>query len=138
MASTVARVKLRTSIKARAGKGIESAGGHGMSENKNEAGTCNTSTPVIEGDELAALTGQLGSGWSVVSGHHLQKEFGFPDFKSALAFTNRVGETAEALGHHPEIALSWGRVKIEIFTHAVNGLTRSDFVLATAIQKLQD
>ncbi|MEO8218871.1 MAG: 4a-hydroxytetrahydrobiopterin dehydratase [Acidobacteriota bacterium] len=89
----------------------------------------------MKGDEIDALTRELDGGWAVISEHHLEKEFRFPDFKSALAFTNAVGEVAEKKGHHPDIHLSWGRVKLEIFTHAVGGLTRSDFVLAAGIDQ---
>jgi len=65
--------------------------------------------------------------------HHLWKEFPFPDFKEALAFTNRVGAIAEQEGHHPDIHLAWGKVRVEIWTHKIDGLTRSDFVLAAKI-----
>ena len=78
----------------------------------------------------------LGGGWQVVDGHHLQKVFPFPDFVTALDFTNRVGELAEQEGHHPDICLSWGRVEVEIFTHKIDGLTESDFVLAARIDRL--
>jgi 4a-hydroxytetrahydrobiopterin dehydratase len=62
--------------------------------------------------------------------------FSFADFVAALAFTNRVGELAEAEGHHPDIRLSWGRVEIEIFTHKIDGLTESDFILAARVDRL--
>ena len=66
----------------------------------------------------------------MVSGHHLQKDYGFPDFRSALAFTNQVGELAESEGHHPDILLAWGRVALTIWTHKIDGLSESDFILA--------
>ena len=66
----------------------------------------------------------------------LEKEFRFDDFRSALGFTNRVGELAEEQGHHPDIHLSWGRVRIEIWTHKIDGLTESDFVLAAKVDEL--
>ena len=68
--------------------------------------------------------------------HHLDKTFRFPDFVSALRFTNRVGDLAEEQNHHPEIHLGWGRVRIEIWTHKIDGLTESDFVLAARIDVL--
>ena len=73
---------------------------------------------------------QLGGDWSIVDGHHLTKRYEFSDFVSALAFTNQVGEVAEANGHHPDIQLGWGRVVLDIWTHKIDGLTESDFVLA--------
>jgi 4a-hydroxytetrahydrobiopterin dehydratase len=71
-----------------------------------------------------------------VAEHHLRKAFSFPDFVTALRFTNQVGELAEAEGHHPDIRLTWGRVEIEIFTHKIDGLTESDFILAARIDRL--
>jgi 4a-hydroxytetrahydrobiopterin dehydratase len=62
--------------------------------------------------------------------------FSFPDFKAALAFVNRVGGVAEAEGHHPDILLAWGRAEITIYTHKIDGLTESDFILAAKIDVL--
>ncbi|MBN2477643.1 MAG: 4a-hydroxytetrahydrobiopterin dehydratase [Pirellulales bacterium] len=76
------------------------------------------------------MADQLGGGWRVVDEHHLEKEYRFTDFREALDFTNRLGEIAEMEGHHPEILLSWGKVRVTIFTHKIDGLTESDFILA--------
>jgi len=97
---------------------------------------CRGGVPPLAGDELRALQDQLDGGWQVVGEHHLHKVFSFGDFVTALAFTNRVGELAEAEGHHPDIRLSWGRVEIEIFTHKIDGLTESDFILAARVDRL--
>lgn len=97
---------------------------------------CRGGVPPLEGPELERLSGELGGEWSVVDGHHLSKSFEFPDFATALSFTNRVGELAEREGHHPDIHLAWGRVGIEIWTHRIDGLTESDFVLAAKIDRL--
>ena len=100
---------------------------------------CHGGVPPLVPDEVSALLGELGNGWAVSreggSEGHLVKDFTFPDFAQALAFTNRVGAIAEAQGHHPDLHLSWGRVRVEIWTHAVSGLTRSDFVLAAKIDQ---
>jgi 4a-hydroxytetrahydrobiopterin dehydratase len=88
--------------------------------------------PPLHSDEIAKLLDQLG-GWEAVNDHHLAKEFRFEDFALALAFVNRVGEIAEEQGHHPDLHLSWGLVRIEIWTHAIDGLTESDFILAAKI-----
>ncbi len=90
----------------------------------------------LKGKELASLTGELGGGWQVVAEHHLEKEYRFKDFREALAFTNKVGELAETQGHHPDIYLAWGKVKLTVWTHTINGLTESDFVLAAKADKL--
>jgi 4a-hydroxytetrahydrobiopterin dehydratase len=98
---------------------------------------CRGGVPPLEGDDLAKLSRELGEQWEVVEAHHLRREFTFPDFRQALEFTNRVGELAEKEGHHPDIHLSWGRVAIEIWTHKIDGLTESDFILAAKIDRLQ-
>ena len=71
-----------------------------------------------------------------MDGHHLVRAFKFPDFKSALAFVDKVGVVAEQQGHHPDIFLAWGKVEITTWTHAVDGLTESDFILAAKIDQL--
>lgn len=90
----------------------------------------------MKGKELESYQRQL-PGWKIVDEHHLEKTFTFPDFKRALAFTNQVGDLAEQQGHHPDIHLAWGKVTITIWTHKINGLTESDFVLAAKIDRLQ-
>ena len=96
---------------------------------------CRGGVPPLQGDALRALEDSLGGGWQVIGEHHLEKEFAFPDFATALAFTNRIGAIAEEEGHHPDIHLAWGKVRVTIWTHAVDGLTRSDFVLAAKIDR---
>lgn len=91
---------------------------------------CRGGVPPLAGDALTGLTVRLGGGWEIVDGHHLYKAFSFTDFRQALAFTNAIGTIAEDQGHHPDIALSWGRVGVTIYTHKIDGLTESDFVLA--------
>jgi 4a-hydroxytetrahydrobiopterin dehydratase len=86
-------------------------------------------TRALQGAELRRLYGQL-DGWTMVDEHHLEKEYRFPDFAQALAFVNRLGEAAEAAGHHPDIFLTWGRVKVTLWTHSAGGLSESDFTLA--------
>lgn len=82
------------------------------------------------------LVRELGGDWRVAGNHHLEKDYTFPDFVSALAFTNRVGAIAEEEGHHPDIYLAWGKVRITTWTHKIDGLTRSDFILAAKIEEL--
>jgi len=90
---------------------------------------CRGDVPPLTEAEIVPLLAQL-DGWEVEEGHHLCKTFRFPDFAQALAFVNRVGAVAEEQNHHPDLALSWGEVTVLVFTHAVDGLTESDFVLA--------
>jgi 4a-hydroxytetrahydrobiopterin dehydratase len=91
---------------------------------------CRGGIPPLAGDELQTLGQQLGNGWEVVDVHHLSKEFTFKNFTEALAFVNRVGEVAEDQSHHPDLYLAWGKVRVEIWTHKINGLTESDFIFA--------
>jgi 4a-hydroxytetrahydrobiopterin dehydratase len=86
-------------------------------------------TAALKGEDLRKLYGQL-DGWTLVNEHHLEKEYRFKDFVEALAFVNRLGEAAEAEGHHPDIFLTWGRVTVTLWTHSVGGLSEKDFTLA--------
>ena len=95
--------------------------------------TCRVEATPLESSQKEALLSQL-SGWEVIEDHHLSKQFNFPDFVSALAFVNRVSSIAEVEGHHPDLHLSWGRGIVEIWTHKINGLTESDFILAAKIE----
>jgi 4a-hydroxytetrahydrobiopterin dehydratase len=90
---------------------------------------CEGGGPALHGDELARLAREL-DGWTMVEEHHLEKEYKFPNFADALAYVNRLGEVAEREGHHPDIFLTWGRVKVTLWTHSVGGLSENDFVLA--------
>ena len=72
--------------------------------------------------------------WEVASWHELKRRFAFKDFKEALAFVNKVGVLAESEGHHPDIQFGWGYVGITTFTHAVDGLSENDFILAAKIE----
>ena len=97
---------------------------------------CKGGVPPLAGPALEELERQLGNDWKVVRGHHLEKEFTFKNFREALDFTNKVGELAEAQSHHPDIYLAWGKVKITLWTHKIDGLTESDFVMAAKIEGL--
>lgn len=91
----------------------------------------------LSGEALTTLHQRLGHGWAVVDTKRLRKEYGFADFALALAFVNRVGALAEAQNHHPDLQLRWGQAVVEIWTHTVDGLTESDFVLAAKIESLE-
>jgi 4a-hydroxytetrahydrobiopterin dehydratase len=97
---------------------------------------CKGGIPPLKGENLTPLYKQLGGDWNLIDEHHLEKEFRFKNFREALAFTNRVGELAENQKHHPDICLSWGKVDIKIWTHKIDGLTESDFILAAKVDQL--
>jgi 4a-hydroxytetrahydrobiopterin dehydratase len=96
---------------------------------------CKGGVPPLRGKELQKLQADLPK-WTVTNEHHLHREFRFPDFKQALEFVNRVGEIAENQGHHPDILLKWGKVEITLWTHKIDGLTESDFIMSAKIDRL--
>ncbi len=96
---------------------------------------CRGGVPPLRGEELASLQEEV-DGWNVIEEHHIMKTFKFPNFREALKFVNQVGDLAEEQSHHPDVFLAWGRVEITIWTHKINGLTESDFILAAKIDQL--
>jgi len=96
---------------------------------------CRGGIPPLAGERLEDFRRQIWSEWEVVDGHHLERTYRFKNFREALAFTNAVGEIAEEQGHHPEITLTWGKVTVRIWTHKIDGLTESDFVLAAKAER---
>ena len=91
---------------------------------------CRGGVPPLEPQKIQELLGQLDSGWTLNAQGHIEKTYTFDNFADALAFTNRVGNVAELEGHHPDLYLAWGKCKVEIWTHKIQGLTESDFYLA--------
>ena len=100
----------------------------GLADNK--CIPCRGGIPPLERAKAEELLRQLGTGWQLNQAGHLERLYAFKDFAEALAFVNRLAAVAEAEGHHPDISLSWGKAKVEIWTHKINGLTESDFYLA--------
>jgi 4a-hydroxytetrahydrobiopterin dehydratase len=96
---------------------------------------CRGGVPALRGEEIMKLQDQLVD-WKVVNEHHLQKSYRFKDFREAQAFVNRVGDLAEEQGHHPDICFGWGQAEITIWTHKIDGLTESDFILAAKIDEI--
>jgi len=109
-------------------------GDSGVSLTQKHCVPCKGGVPPLRGEELQKLSAQVPD-WKVIAEHHLSKTFVFPDFKTALAFVNRAGAVAEAEGHHPDLLLTWGRVDVKTYTHKIDGLTESDFILAAKIDR---
>ncbi|MCC6145198.1 MAG: 4a-hydroxytetrahydrobiopterin dehydratase [Candidatus Hydrogenedentes bacterium] len=101
----------------------------------NECVPCKGGVPPLKGKELEDLQKNLGHDWQVIEEHHLEKTYKFEDFKGALDFTNKVGAIAEEQNHHPDIYLAWGKVKVTVWTHKIDGLTKSDFVFAAKVEQ---
>ena len=91
---------------------------------------CRGGVPPLKGAQLEDLQDKLKNDWKIINEHHLEKEYSFKNFKEALNFTVKVGELAENQDHHPDIFLTWGKVKVTIWTHKIDGLTESDFIFA--------
>jgi 4a-hydroxytetrahydrobiopterin dehydratase len=96
---------------------------------------CAVGAEPIRGEEISRYLAQL-DGWEAVNEHHITKTFRFKNFAQALAYVNRVGQLAEEQGHHPDIYLAWGRVRVELWTHKVGGLSQSDFIMAAKVDLL--
>jgi 4a-hydroxytetrahydrobiopterin dehydratase len=93
---------------------------------------CTGATPTVAAAELDALCAELSSAWEV-RGDRLFRQLAFKDFAGAFSAATHVGLIAESEGHHPDLGIGWGRLDIELTTHAVKGLTRNDFILAARI-----
>jgi 4a-hydroxytetrahydrobiopterin dehydratase len=96
---------------------------------------CRGDVPALKGGDLNSLNREV-SQWQVVTEHHITRAFTFSDFRKALDFVNRVGELAEQQGHHPNILLAWGKAEVTLWTHKIDGLTESDFIMAAKIDRL--
>ena len=96
---------------------------------------CRGGVSPLRGEALIPYARELAF-WQIIDEHHIRKTFLFPDFKAALEFVNRAGAVAEEQGHHPDILLAWGKTDFTIYTHKIDGLTESDFVLAAKIDRL--
>lgn len=97
---------------------------------------CKGGVPPLGDAEQRPLLEQLDASWRVVDGHHLARTYTFNDFRGALAYVNAVGEMAKAQGHHPDLALAWGRVGVEIWTHKIDGLHEADFIFAAKCDRI--
>jgi len=96
---------------------------------------CKGGVPPLQGEQIKTLQSELQE-WEVNDEHHLSKKYSLANFAAALEFVNRVGALAEEQGHHPDICFGWGYCEIKIWTHKINGLTESDFILAAKIDQL--
>ena len=97
---------------------------------------CDGGIPPLTSEEQSPLLAELNDDWNVVSGHHLERTWGFGDFAAAIEFVNAAGAGCEEQFHHADFDFGWGRAKVTIWTHKIDGLTESDFVLAAKLDKI--
>lgn len=98
---------------------------------------CEGGVPKLQGKEIENYSHQLQNWWEVLDEKKIRREITFPDFKTAMAFANKVAEIAEADQHHPDLQIAYGKLIIELWTHAINGLSENDFIVASKIDNLK-
>ncbi len=99
---------------------------------------CEGGVPPMAEDQITRYLNEIGGGWQHKPGlvHKITKEFTFKDFRAAMAFVNKIANLAEREGHHPDMAIFYNKLKLELFTHAIHGLSENDFILAAKIEEL--
>jgi 4a-hydroxytetrahydrobiopterin dehydratase len=97
---------------------------------------CRAGAVPLAGIALDTLLAELDGGWAVVDEHHLSKSFALADFAEGLALVNQIGEIAEEQAHHPDLYLAWGQVRVDVWSHSIDGLTESDFILCAKIDRM--
>lgn len=103
---------------------------------KKKCVPCEGGVPKLKNGEIKKLMKELETGWKAVNNHHLERQYKFPDFAKAFAFVKKIAKVAEQEDHHPNIEFTWGFLKLRIWTHAIDGLSENDFILAAKIDKL--
>ena len=99
---------------------------------------CNGNTPKLDYQEISKFLSELNE-WSVNDNQEMIfKKFKFSNFNKAISFANKVGEIAETEGHHPDISIGWGYCLVMVHTHAINGLSINDFILAAKIDNIRN
>ena len=96
---------------------------------------CRGGVPPLDAAETSRLLESV-PGWEVVDNHHIRRTYTTADFRAGLDLVDRIGALAEEQWHHPDLHLAWGKVGVEIWTHKIDGLTESDFILAAKIDRL--
>jgi 4a-hydroxytetrahydrobiopterin dehydratase len=97
---------------------------------------CEGGIPKLSRDRIAEYQKHIQPGWSVTANKKLSREYSFADYKHTMDFVNRVANLSEEEGHHPVLHVFYGKVIIELWTHAIGGLSENDFILASKIEKL--
>lgn len=107
-----------------------------MDLTKKKCVPCEAGVPALTKEEAEKLIQQVTSWHLSGDAKHISKEFRFKNFLDAMAFVNKIADVAEEEGHHPDLSIGWGRVGVELSTHAINGLSENDFILAAKIDQI--
>ena len=97
---------------------------------------CQGGIPPLTPEEIEPYMEQIHDDWALIADHHIERVFSFNDFKNALEFVNKAGEICEQEDHHADFELGWGRVKLMIWTHNIDGRNEADFILAAKIDNV--
>ncbi len=111
--------------------------GDNMNLHEEKCVPCMGGVSPMNEDEIEELVSEVNINWKVIKNHHLERKWEFDDFEKALKFVNDTGEICENEGHHANYEFGWGQVKILIWTHKIDGLTNSDFILAAKIDQVE-
>jgi len=97
---------------------------------------CEGGTPPLAEDKINEFLSQVDSAWVVFENKKIKRKLKFKDFVEAMAFVNKVADLAEEEGHHPDIHIYWNKVNLDLWTHAIGGLSDNDFIIAAKIDKI--
>ena len=97
---------------------------------------CEGGTPPLRSQQISHYLNELSTEWEVIENTKIKKDFKFKNFRQALDFANKVGEIAEEEQHHPDLHVYYGKVIIDLSTHAIGGLSENDFIMASKIENI--
>lgn len=97
---------------------------------------CEKGVSPMNDDQIKKNIREVSIGWKVVESKKIFKEFPFPNFKQGMEFANKVAQIANEENHHPDICIHYSNVEIELSTHAIDGLSENDFIMAAKIDEL--
>jgi 4a-hydroxytetrahydrobiopterin dehydratase len=97
---------------------------------------CEGGIPALKSKEIYKYLSQLKDGWKVIEDSKIVKQYSFVNFRHTMDFVDKVASLAESEGHHPVMHVYFGKVEIELWTHAIKGLSENDFILAVKIDSI--
>ena len=103
-----------------------------------ECEACKSDDEPLTEPEYTGYLSEIDNAWEVIDDHHLEGAYPFDHFRDALEFTYEIGELAEEEWHHPDIHLQWGEVRVKMWTHKIDGLHKTDFVMAARMDRIHE